>query len=116
MINKVIIDLDDTLCFSKNGDYANAVPNIKPIDKLSDFKKKGYQIIIYTSRNMNTYNDDTNKIKENTYPKIVKWLNEHNVNYDELIIGKPWCGPKGFYVDDKSIRPDEFEKLTCKEI
>ena len=31
-------------------------------------------------------------------------------------LGKPWPGRGGFYVDDKSIRPDEFLKLSYEEI
>ena len=28
--------------------------------------------------------------------------------YDEVIYGKPWPGPEGFYIDDRAIRPKEF--------
>lgn len=36
--------------------------------------------------------------------------------YDEIIIGKPWCGYDGFYVDDKAIRPSEFISLNYEQI
>lgn len=116
MTNKIIIDLDNTLSFSEEKDYDNAKPNINLINQIELYKKNNFQIVIFTSRNMNTYNSNTNLIKKNTYPKIVKWLKKHNIFYDELIIGKPWCGVDGFYVDDRAIRPDEFVNLNPKEI
>ena len=36
--------------------------------------------------------------------------------YDDIVIGKPWCGFEGFYVDDKAIRPSEFSTLSYEEI
>ena len=46
----------------------------------------------------------------NTLPIIKDWLLANNVPYDEIIIGKPWCGMNGFYVDDRAIGPSEFSK------
>jgi len=43
-------------------------------------------------------------------------LVRHEIPYDELYVGKPWCGFEGFYVDDKAIRPDELVKLSYAEI
>ncbi|HFM3195463.1 TPA: capsular biosynthesis protein, partial [Escherichia coli] len=40
----------------------------------------------------------------------------NNIPYDEIIVGKPWCGTNGFYVDDKAIRPSEFISLSETEI
>ena len=49
-------------------------------------------------------------------PNIKEWLNKHNVPYDEIIVGKPWCGENGFYIDDKALRPDEFLTLDNNSI
>jgi capsule biosynthesis phosphatase len=38
------------------------------------------------------------------------------VPFDEVIVGKPWCGFDGFYVDDRSIRPKEFKDLSYEEV
>jgi len=117
MNNKIIIDLDNTLCFTENSDYSNAIPNTEAINKLNEYKNKyDYQILIFTSRNMNTYDNNIEKINQYTVPTITKWLKKFKVPYDELIIGKPWCGPNGFYVDDKAIRPDEFVKMNHDDI
>ena len=48
------------------------------------------------------------KINANTLPLILDWLAQHEIPYDEIHVGKPWCGTEGFYVDDKAVRPSEF--------
>ena len=114
--NKIIIDLDDTICSTKNGDYENSIPKEKVIKKIKEYKNLGFEIIIYTSRNMRTYKGNVDLIKANTLPIIIKWLKKFDVPYDQIIVGKPWPSFGGFYVDDKAIRPDEFINLTYSEI
>lgn len=65
---------------------------------------------------MRTYQGNVGKININTLPVIIEWLNKHNVPYDEVIVGKPWCGTDGFYIDDKAIRPSEFISMSYEEI
>ena len=114
--DKIIIDLDDTICSTKNGDYVNSIPKEKVIKKIKEYKNLGFEIIIYTSRNMRTYKGNVDLIKAKTLPIIVKWLEKFDVPYDQIIVGKPWPSFGGFYVDDKAIRPDEFINLTYSEI
>ena len=116
MNNKIIIDLDDTICSTKNGDYENSIPKEKVIKKIKDYKNLGFEIVIYTSRNMRTYKGNIDLIKANTLPIIIRWLEKFDVPYDQIIIGKPWPSYGGFYVDDKAIRPDEFVNLKYSEI
>ena len=114
--NKIIIDLDDTICSTENGDYENSIPKENVIKKIKEYKNLGFEIIIYTSRNMRTYKGNVDLIKANTLPIIIKWLEKFDVPYDQIIVGKPWPSFGGFYVDDKAIRPDEFVNLTYSEI
>lgn len=114
--NKIVIDLDDTLSYTVNGDYENSKP-IKPIiETLKKYKEKGFQIVIYSSRQMRTYNGQLGQINVHTLPNIINWLNKNNVPYDEIIVGKPWCGFDGWYIDDKAIRPSEFLNMSQIEI
>lgn len=115
-MKRLIFDLDDTLCETTNGDYVNAQPVTEVIEKLRDYHAQGFIIVINTSRNMRTYNGNIGEINKNTLPIIADWLARHQVPYDELYVGKPWCGFEGFYIDDKAIRPDEFVKLSYNEI
>lgn len=113
---RLIVDLDNTISFTINGDYVNSKP-IKPtIDLLKKYHSDGWEIVINSSRNMRTYDCNVGKINIYTLPNIVNWLNKYEVPYDEIIVGKPWCGYDGFYIDDKAIRPSEFHSMDLNEI
>lgn len=115
-MKRLIFDLDGTICFATNGDYINATPNHQVIEVLRSYKDNGFEIIISTSRNIRTYDGNVGKINANTLPIIIKWLEKNNVPYDEIYVGKPWCGFEGFYIDDKAIRPSELVSMSYDEI
>ncbi|MBZ7941152.1 MULTISPECIES: HAD hydrolase family protein [Campylobacter] len=113
----IIIDLDGTLTIDDDKvDYCDKNPNLALIETIREYKKMGFKITIFTSRNMRTFNNDIEKIKTHTLPIITSWLDKHKIPYDDIIVGKPWCGFDGFYVDDKAIRPSEFINLKYEEI
>ena len=116
-MKRLVFDLDDTLTINTSGiSYADKLPNLPVIQKLREYKKQGFEIIIQTARNMYTYNGDIGKINANTLPIIIEWLKKHEIPYDEIYVGKPWCGKKGFYIDDRAIRPSEFISMSFDEI
>jgi capsule biosynthesis phosphatase len=115
-MKKLIIDIDNTISFTEKGDYRNSKPNLSLIKKISEYKKKGFYIVLNTSRNMRTFENNIGKINIHTLPLIIDWLNKYKIEYDELFVGKPWCGNEGFYIDDKAIRPSEFVKYNYEEI
>lgn len=115
-MKRLVMDLDDTISWTEEGDYANARPVSSVVDKLHEYQKLGFDIVINTSRNMRTYEGNIGKINANTLPIIIEWLDRHQIPYDEIYTGKPWCGFEGFYVDDKAIRPSEFVSLSLDEI
>jgi len=117
MPKNLIIDLDGTLTIPDDSkSYADKEPRADIVAKLQQYKDQGFRITIYTSRNMRTYSGDVDKIREFTLPIILNWLQRHKVPYDDIQVGKPWCGNDGFYVDDKAIRPSEFARLNHDEI
>lgn len=115
-MKRIIMDLDNTISLNTSGEYASAVPNERVIATMREYHRKGFEIVIFSARNMRTYEGNVGKINLNTVPVILDWLNQHDVPCDELLVGKPWCGHDGFYVDDKAIRPDEFVNLAYAEI
>ena len=107
--NVIVIDLDGTLTIENSHlAYPDKTENPAIVSALLNAKEAGYGITIATSRNMRTYQGDINKIKQFTQPIIETWLKEKAIPYDQLVVGKPWCGPSGFYVDDKNLHLDEF--------
>ena len=115
-MKRLIFDIDDTLCHTENGDYKNAKPIAAMVEKLRDYHRQGFTIVLNTSRNMRTYAGNIGEINKNTLPIIIDWLAKHDIPYDEIYVGKPWCGFEGFYIDDKAIRPEEFLDLSYDEI
>jgi capsule biosynthesis phosphatase len=116
LMKRIVIDLDGTLTEKETSDYAGVRPNMEVVEMLRNYKNDGFEVVIATSRNMRTYEGNVGKINVHTLPTIIDWLNRHDVPYDEIIVGKPWCGFDGFYVDDKSIRPSEFASMSYAEI
>ncbi len=111
-------DIDGTLCPIKKKDeeYIDLVPFKEMIDKLREYKEGGAKIVLFTSRNMNSYGGNIGLINANTAKVLLQWLDKWEIPYDEVIYGKPWPGHKGFYVDDRTVRPDEFLKYSVEEL
>lgn len=115
-MKRLIMDLDNTISINKVGNYSEATPVLPVIEKIREYKQKGFEIVIFSSRNMRTYEGNVGKINANTLPVIIEWLNKHKIPYDEIYVGKPWCGHDGFYVDDRAVRPKEFTSLSYEEL
>ncbi len=115
-MKKLIVDIDLTITLPGKEEYKNKLPNLQVVNKLNHYKEMGFEIILFTSRNMRTYKNDLSKINKFTLPIVIDWLDKNKVPYDGILMGKPWCGTEGFYVDDKAIRPSEFINLDYDAI
>ena len=114
--NKLVIDLDDTISVTEHGDYVNSKPVKKTVDMSRLYKEQGFYIVIHSARNMRTYNGEVGLLNIHTLPNIIEWLKKNDIPFDEIIVGKPWCGYDGFYIDDKAIRPSEFHSMSFEQI
>lgn len=114
---RVVFDIDGVLC-KKDTDkeYANRKPHQGVLETLRAYEERGYYIILYTARNMNTHGGRIGRINATTAKTLLEWLEEYDVPHDEIYYGKPWCGNDGFYVDDKAIRPSELMNNSIEEI
>ncbi|WP_236895913.1 capsular biosynthesis protein [Clostridium beijerinckii] len=113
-----IFDIDGTICPIKQKDerYEDLVPYKEILDKLNEYHNNGARIVLFTSRNMNSYGGNIGLINKNTAKVLLEWLDKWEIPYDEIVYGKPWPGHKGFYVDDRSVRPDEFLKYSPDQL
>jgi len=92
---KYFIDLDNTLCKTLNGDYSNSEPIAERINRVNKLKDNGHTVVIWTARGSNSGID---------YSELtVKQLTDWNIQYDELLLGKP---DYDVYIDDKSFNVD----------
>lgn len=114
----LVVDIDGTLCDIKtaNQSYDELTPRPHIIERLREYQSRGYRILLFTSRNMKTHNHNLGLINKHTAPVMLKWLAKWDIPYDEILFGKPWPRSKGFYIDDRAIRPDEFLNLSEEEI
>jgi capsule biosynthesis phosphatase len=113
-----VIDIDGTLCPIKeeHQSYEELVPYKKIVEKIRDLKSKGAKIVFFTARNMRSYDGNIGRINKYTARTLISWLEKWSIPYDEIIYGKPWPGKKGFYIDDRTVRPNEFVELTFEEM
>lgn len=114
----LIFDIDGTICpiKKKYENYEDLVPYPNIVSKIKEYHEQGAKIVLFTSRNMNSYNGNIGLINKNTARILLEWLERWQIPYDEIIYGKPWPGPRGVYVDDRSIRPDEFLNNSLEEL
>ncbi len=92
-------DLDNVICTTKKNFYSKSTPKKKVIKIVNELYKKKHRIIIFTARGMGTYKGNL-KIIEKKYRKFTeKQLDNWNVSYHKLILGKPSFD---IYVDDKN--------------
>lgn len=115
-MKRLVMDIDGTLTIGDTSDYSRVGLNEEVAAQLRDYHAAGFEIVLHTSRNMRTHGSSVGKITAKTLPVLFEWLDRHDIPYDEIWVGKPWCGKEGFYVDDKAVRPDEFARLSYAEI
>lgn len=114
---RLVVDIDGVIVEKESEkEYSERNSIEEVVETLRGYADNGFYIILHTARNMRTYEGRIGKINAETAPVLIKWLDEHEIPYDEIRYGKPWCGHQGFYVDDRAIRPDEFANLDLDEI
>lgn len=114
----LVIDIDGTLCPIKKSDeaYIDLVPYKDVVGKIKEYKASGATIVLFTARNMRTHDGRIGLINADTAKVLLAWLDKWEIEYDEIIYGKPWPDRNGFYVDDRTVRPDEFLKHSHDEL
>ena len=115
---RIIFDIDGTICPIKGtGErYEDLVPDKVMVERMREYKEQGAVVVLFTSRNMNSYQGNLGLINANTAKVLLAWLDKGELPYDEIIYGKPWPGHEGFYVDDRAVRPDEFLSHDFEEL
>lgn len=110
---RIVVDLDGTICEIREGNqqYSDVEPIPGAIESLKLLKKAGHDIIIYTARNMKTYNGNTGKVIANIGLITLCWLEKYKVPYDEIVFGKP---QGDLYIDDLAIPFENWKDVLDK--
>jgi hypothetical protein len=100
---KIYIDIDNTITFTKNTDYSQAIPNYINIQKVNCLYDLGHEITMWTARGTETKIDHT-KLTKN---QLASW----GVKYHKLLFGKPAFD---LFIDDKAINVLDWDKYFLK--
>lgn len=114
----LVFDIDGTICPIKQPEekYEDIIPYNPMVEKMRYYKANGATIILCTSRNMRTYGGNIGLINKNTAKTLLDWLEKWDIPFDEIHYGKPRAGRKGFYIDDRTVRPSEFLSKSAEEL
>lgn len=118
MPKKLVLDVDLTLTRGKPDgvSYSDVEPRWDVVQRVHQYQQEGFEVILLSARGMRTYANSVGKLNANVLPELIGWLDRHGIPYDEVHIGKPWCGHEGFYVDDRAVRPSEFLRWSREEL
>ena len=95
---QLIIDLDGTICSEeKTFSRGMAKPLAGAKETLDKLKEQGHTIIIYSARSWNEYE------------MTIKWLNDNQIPYDQVILGKPMGD---YWIDDRAVNFKSWSKIN----
>ncbi|MBX3083447.1 MAG: capsular biosynthesis protein [Anaerolineae bacterium] len=108
---RISIDLDGTICPIKGPDesYADLVPFEGAAERIRALRAAGHYIIIHTARNMATCQSNVGKVMRNVGKITLDWLEQHQIEYDEIYFGKPNAD---VYIDDRAVRFSNWAEIT----
>jgi capsule biosynthesis phosphatase len=100
---RIVIDLDGVICSLKkdNENYKDVKPLPGVIKKIKKLRDQGNYIIINTARHMVSTNHNIGLINKKIGKITLEWLDMNNIEYDEIIFGKPYGD---IYIDDSAKR------------
>ena len=91
---RYIVDIDNTICRTDNGDYPNSYPLREHINEINALYDQGHEIIYWTARGSNTGKD----WEELTHTQLLEW----ECKFDDLWMKKPaydvWIGDKADWI------------------
>jgi len=108
---RICIDLDGVICTLKmqNESYADVLPVDGVIEKINGLKESGHYIIINTARHMKTCNGNVSLVMAKVAQITLEWLDRYQVQYDEILFGKPWAD---IYIDDNALRFNSWAEIS----
>lgn len=112
---RICIDLDGVICeLKKEGEkYEDLKPIEGAVETIRKLKDEGHYIIIYTARHMKTCNGNIYEVIAKIGKITLKWLEKHQIPYDEIVFGKPWAD---IYIDDNAFRFNGWENFSIENL
>lgn len=98
---KFMIDIDNTICISKNSDYHNSTAIVDRINHFNQLFDRGHEIHYWTARGQ-TSGIDWSEL-------TTSQMNEWRVKYTSLQFNKP---AYDIWIDDKAINVETYFENT----
>ena len=95
-----MIDIDGTICSTKNSDYYNSTPRFTNIAIFNKLYEQGHQVHYWTARGANSGKN----WDEFTVIQLKQW----NVKYTTINMGKPHYD---IWIDDKAINANDVSPI-----
>ncbi len=107
---RICIDIDGTIAELRQEKqfYSEVKPKEGAVETVQKLHNEGHYIILYTARNMATFQGNLGKITAVQGPLLFKWLEKYEIPYDEIYFGKPNAD---VYIDDKAIKFESWKNL-----
>jgi hypothetical protein len=102
---KLVVDIDGTICSSEPGDYRNATPFSERIATLNALYDQGFRITYFTARGMGRYGNSVALSYLRFYLVTRFQLKSWGAKFHSLRLGKP---AGDLYVDDKGTTDLDF--------
>ena len=115
-MRRLVVDIED-LVDTQETDI-NAL-----MSTIESYRQDGFELVLTSSAGMLEFDGNVGKIPGSVGPDLFEAVRRLCLDYDELVFGRPDCGPTGLVLDDKAVTPDEFvsndyrgiQKLLCND-
>lgn len=97
---KYIVDIDNTICITKDSNYYESKPIKERIEKINKLYDNGDQITYWTARGANSGKN----WHDHTYKQLLNW----GCKFHYLKCDKPHYD---LWIDDKAVSDAEFFKI-----
>jgi hypothetical protein len=96
--NRILVDMDDTICHElPNGEMGEPMEGVK--EALTKLKEQGFEIVIFSHRANDEHGTD----------EIKTYLDSHEIPYDSIFQGEKPLGK--YYIDDRAIHFDSWDSV-----
>jgi capsule biosynthesis phosphatase len=109
---RICIDLDGVIAeLRKPGEtYADVKPVPGAVERVRTLRAAGHYVILYTARHMKTCDGNTSKVIARQGLTTLRWLEEHGIEVDEIMFGKPHAD---VYIDDNAYRFQAWDEIAA---
>ena len=111
---RICFDLDGVICElrGEGQDYSELSPIPGAAENIKKLRAAGHYIILHTARHMKSTDANLGKVIARKGLVTLEWLENHQIEFDELYFGKPYAD---IYIDDNALKFENWD-LTMRSL